>query len=662
MATDEWVADDEWVEEPTATRLPGYEIKESEPESFLDSAFGRLFGSRNNPTYKDDKGNYVQDIYNPTSKQVETIPEFEGQARNRTTATGMNVIESALPASQFSKIPQAAKFLTRALQYGKGALVGAGASLAGEKASELNEDVPSTTMGEDATNLALNTTVGTALPVAVEGGSQIFKGLGSLGRYLSGKLSNRPKTFEETITPALMDKAMKVGGGKFDDAMAANREMLDLPPKESYDQLISKKKELINEANDLAGAAPKMQPATPATTRTERVKSPILDESGNPIEVEKVVNVPAEYKLATPNADDYVNGITDPIERAKAQQILDTKKAALEGDFEGDISKLHEYKKEKYAKNPSAYNKGLGDKTQLEAEIEKRLASDMNDIVKKAAPGYEEANAKTSELLRLEPTARRREAARRIGREVPGDWANPVDKAAKFIGPVVGGGIGYAGGPVSAGIGAGAGIAATQMGGVSNVLGKGAKGLGNLSSAVSRGIDTVQPALPLMSMMGTQGQNVSEMGYAGTDPQPVLPRDTDRLTSDSLSNFLMLTAQRPDAPIAVGLVSKIKAAMKAQDIDKVEKLHSDMARIFPDYFEPGRGVNGKLFYPEEQEAYMNTLKTLADQGVIDSIQLAEQRNAFNDPQDSRILPVTPNKQTPTHMNNRMVNGTRAYPY
>jgi hypothetical protein len=154
--------------------------------------------------------------------------------------------------------------------------------------------------------------------------------------------------------------------------------------------------------------------------------------------------------------------------------------------------------------------------------------------------------------------------------------------------------------------------------------------------------------------------NAQEFGALVEDAP--LPRDTERLDFNSLNTFLIKTAQTPQAMIAQQLVSKMRKALQAQDMDTIEKIHSDMARIFPDYFEPGLGVNGKLFYPDEQAKYMDNLKQLQRMGQVDSIMLAKQQSAFNNPQDARILPIKPMVKGGANGKPRFYEGSRVYNY
>lgn len=173
----------------------------------------------------------------------------------------------------------------------------------------------------------------------------------------------------------------------------------------------------------------------------------------------------------------------------------------------------------------------------------------------------------------------------------------------------------------------------------------------------------VQPGVmdKLSSVLGAVNPFQANTAMAEEMPEK-LPRNTQDFKQDQVANFLMQTINTPQAPIAQALVQKLQQAVQAQDMDKVERLHADMARVFPDLFEQGTGVNGKVFYPDEQTKIMENLRQLHRQGQVDSIQLAKQRNAFMNPMDSRILPVERKKQAQSSGPNQMVNGTRTYAY
>lgn len=187
------------------------------------------------------------------------------------------------------------------------------------------------------------------------------------------------------------------------------------------------------------------------------------------------------------------------------------------------------------------------------------------------------------------------------------------------------------------------------------------------AAAVSQNPNEQKPAgffegsvLPALKKIGAA--IVPEAKAEVSQATALLPRDTEGMTPDALESFMLQTAQLPQAPIAQGLVKKLQSAMQAQDMDTIEKIHSDMARLFPDLFEPGVGVNGKIFYPDEQLKYMSTLKQLHRMGQVDSIHLAKQRNAFNNPQDGRMLPLKPAATSARSGRPRFYEGTRVYDY
>jgi hypothetical protein len=179
-------------------------------------------------------------------------------------------------------------------------------------------------------------------------------------------------------------------------------------------------------------------------------------------------------------------------------------------------------------------------------------------------------------------------------------------------------------------------------------------------------------AATLLRQVPTIGRvlaNDAEAQSLFPEPQPFqngIPRDTTTIDQNAIAHFLMKTSQSPKAQIAQGLAAKLEEANRAQDKSKAERIVSDMAYLFPEEFEPGTGVNGKLYHPIQQKEYMDVLKKAHRNGVVDSIFLAKQKNAFNDPMDARILPVDREVQKRMFnegMNKRPQNGKpREYGY
>lgn len=128
-------------------------------------------------------------------------------------------------------------------------------------------------------------------------------------------------------------------------------------------------------------------------------------------------------------------------------------------------------------------------------------------------------------------------------------------------------------------------------------------------------------------------------------PQPYangLPRDTDQWTLPTLQHFIQTIGPDPvKGPIGIGMAQKFQEAVRAGDRKKGERIVADMAKLFPQAFEPGRGINGKLFHPDDQKVYMDELETAHRKGLIDSSFLAKQRQSFLDQNDAQILPVEP---------------------
>jgi hypothetical protein len=208
-----------------------------------------------------------------------------------------------------------------------------------------------------------------------------------------------------------------------------------------------------------------------------------------------------------------------------------------------------------------------------------------------------------------------------------------------------------------------------------NTARAGAYNLGNLADATNKmagplGVAATQgasrggaplPEVPLAEAAKRVGAALPPM-MSEAQAEPLLPRDTERLTSDALGAFMMKVAVTPQASIAQGLVSKLQKAFQAEDMDTVEKIHSDLTRLFPDLFEPGIGVNGKVFYPDEQAKVMDQLKQFHRMGMVDSIHLAKQQNTFNNPQDSRVLPMKQSQKSTYDGKPKFYEGVRTFSY
>lgn len=118
-----------------------------------------------------------------------------------------------------------------------------------------------------------------------------------------------------------------------------------------------------------------------------------------------------------------------------------------------------------------------------------------------------------------------------------------------------------------------------------------------------------------------------------------LPRSTDGWNAQTLQVFLQRRMEGGPDPVAQGMAQKLEGAIHAQDESKAERIIADMAKLYPALFEPGLGVNNKIFHPDDQDEYLRLLKSSARNGRVDAIFLAKQRESFLDPNDSQILPI-----------------------
>lgn len=155
----------------------------------------------------------------------------------------------------------------------------------------------------------------------------------------------------------------------------------------------------------------------------------------------------------------------------------------------------------------------------------------------------------------------------------------------------------------------------------------GAAGVSAIAKATGEAV-----ASPLAAGIFGIGQNIDRFAEG-------LPRNTKYWDVDTVSRFLLDTATRPEAQIAQGMVAQLEKANQARDARKAERIVSDMSRIFPEIFEPGLGINDKLFYPDEQEDYMKILLQGARKGTVDSTFLNKQREVFKEGLDPKIIPL-----------------------
>lgn len=168
---------------------------------------------------------------------------------------------------------------------------------------------------------------------------------------------------------------------------------------------------------------------------------------------------------------------------------------------------------------------------------------------------------------------------------------------------------------------------ATGLAGVRN-LAKAA-----LGTAVTGGTRALASPAEAMAM----GQEV--------DPyQNGLPRRTEAWNDQTVLKFMADTVSKPTAPVAQGMVVKLKETLRAGDKSKAERVLADMAKLFPDVFEPGIGVNDKLFHVDDQQEYMQHLKSAYRNGLLDPSFIARQRAEFADKTSAKVLPVQPPPQ------------------
>ncbi len=434
--------------------------------------------------------------------------------------------------------------------------------------------------------------------------------------------------------------------------------------------------------------------STPATTKNIGGMEFEVSPAGTS---KKTVNVPAKFDIETPRVDKFLeSGVADPLMREALVESVTARKVAKLNEFDGNLKALHELKKEIYKDSAPLFRKPPASLTPAE-KVEVLLAQDLNDILRQNIKGYGEVNSRLSDAIRIEKyvdkayttaegiqranrsaipkkeiiregsevvdvpaystlgewvpekvvkqavniPARTKIGARVADKVIPeqvieGPWAGKLNKAVNILAPAAGAVAATSAGPLGM-LGAGglaaAGIRGLKEAGITpaSALARAAQGAGGMAGLAKKFAFDPAAGIASSPLRGVlAGEAVEEQ---------FLPRDSARFGEDQLARFLMETAQTAQAPVAQQLAEKFRKAKRAQDMDTVERLHADMARLFPDAFEPGFGVNQKLFYPDEQAKYMETLEKLNRMGQVDSEVLAKQQNAFADPQDRRILPL-----------------------
>lgn len=518
------------------------------------------------------------------------------------------------------------------------------------------------------------------------------------------------KTFGDVVTAQDVDKSLKrrtIGADntieyRLDEAAADLKPILDLPPEQSLAALDTKQESLIEDIGKLVTKAEEASPksATVDFANTEKYISTLPKGSKERATAEELLAAKKEELFA--GWDGSVVDLQDwKIANDRMHRNIYNKDSLtanenLEGELAKYISSDMRTSIEKSVPGIKELNNQLSKTYTVEPIVRRRFAQSTADasrspkMLKPATGAYSEVDIKPppnasklgpwSEGVPAQTPIRRyipgRDAYSKLGKTIPavsqkvipGPWQGTVDAALEILGPALGAAGGAAGfGPTGALVGGAMGATAGRLGGISNTIGQASGALGKLAGALGETVPALAPSITRLAPSGAMDKLSAVLGVGATPVQAEempekLPRNSADFKSDQLASFLMQTTSSPKGPIAQQLVSKLQDAVNAQDMDKVERLHADMTRIFPELFEQGTGVNGKVFYPDEQIKVMENLRQLHRQGQVDSIHLAKQRNAFMNPMDSRILPVARKPQSASTGPNKMVNGTRQYAY
>lgn len=167
---------------------------------------------------------------------------------------------------------------------------------------------------------------------------------------------------------------------------------------------------------------------------------------------------------------------------------------------------------------------------------------------------------------------------------------------------------------------------------------------GATTNAIYSGIPTSEEVqrsgVPVItSRSGGSGQGGGGASSMLPSDLPPLPRDTSQWTNQAVIAFMAKAQQMGAQQVSTKLADSFKKAERLGDKSQMERIVADMSKLFPQFFEPGIGVNGKIFHADDQKEYMSKLESAQRQGFIGSSFLAEQRDAFLDRNDLKVRPV-----------------------
>jgi len=160
-------------------------------------------------------------------------------------------------------------------------------------------------------------------------------------------------------------------------------------------------------------------------------------------------------------------------------------------------------------------------------------------------------------------------------------------------------------------------------------------GAGIAAPLAAAGVREYGKAAPAQAEMTTPLDS-----YISPDPyENGLPRDSSAWNDETIARALVDSSTSPKGPIVQQLAVKFKESLRAEDQSKSERILADLAKIAPELFEPGRGINGRLFHKDEQKEYLDRLHKAYRDGTISADFMHKQQKAFDDPTNSLILPL-----------------------
>jgi len=128
---------------------------------------------------------------------------------------------------------------------------------------------------------------------------------------------------------------------------------------------------------------------------------------------------------------------------------------------------------------------------------------------------------------------------------------------------------------------------------------------------------------------------ISNSGLSDTRLDGPIPRDITNVNPVQLTAAII--AKTGGNAVVIEMMDEFKSAWSKRDPVKMEALMEGVSRAYPQIFQEGYGINGRIRNAEDQNAYMKRLEIMVQNGRADPSLLFEQPSAWQD--GGRVLPM-----------------------